>query len=69
MANIQIDLRVARWRKSSYSNGDGGNCVEVADNVPAIVPVRDSKDREGGTLVFSTGAWGRFVSAIPVDGR
>ncbi|MFD8361732.1 DUF397 domain-containing protein, partial [Streptomyces hygroscopicus] len=41
------DLSVAAWRKSSYSNPDGGNCVEVADNLPGIVPVRDSKNPDG----------------------
>lgn len=33
----------AVWRKSSYSGGDGGNCLEVATGDPDIVPVRDSK--------------------------
>ncbi|HEX2416936.1 MAG TPA: DUF397 domain-containing protein, partial [Micromonosporaceae bacterium] len=43
--------RNARWRKSSRSNGAGGNCVEVADNLPSIVAVRDSKNPEGPALV------------------
>ncbi|MGH3326119.1 MAG: DUF397 domain-containing protein, partial [Streptomyces sp.] len=37
-----IDLTAAIWRKSSYSNQDGGACVEVSDNFAAVVPVRDS---------------------------
>ena len=37
----------AVWRKSSRSNGSGGNCVEVASNLPGIVAVRDSKDPQG----------------------
>jgi hypothetical protein len=41
------DLTRTVWRKSSYSNNDGGNCVEVAENVPGVVPVRDSKDPGG----------------------
>ena len=28
---MDVDLNGATWRKSSYSNGTGGNCVEVAD--------------------------------------
>ncbi|MYU14471.1 DUF397 domain-containing protein, partial [Streptomyces sp. SID8361] len=35
---INPDLSTAAWRKSSYSNGDGGECVEVADNLPGVVP-------------------------------
>jgi hypothetical protein len=31
MASIELDLSAAVWRKSSYSNGDGGNCIEVAE--------------------------------------
>ncbi|WBB98394.1 MULTISPECIES: DUF397 domain-containing protein [unclassified Solwaraspora] len=49
------------WRTSSRSNGTGGACVEVADNLPGRVLVRDSKDRTGGTLTFSPTAWRTFV--------
>ncbi|GAB3818665.1 DUF397 domain-containing protein [Micromonospora zhanjiangensis] len=48
------------WRKSSRSGGT--ECVEVADNLPGVVLVRDSKDRDGGTLVFPPGAWRAFVA-------
>nr|MDT0661067.1 DUF397 domain-containing protein [Micromonospora sp. DSM 115978] len=51
-----------RWRKSTRSGANAGNCVEVADNVPGRVLVRDSKDREGGTLAFGSVAWQTFVS-------
>ena len=40
----------ARWRKSSYS-GSGNNCVEVAQ-AGGTSAVRDSKDPDGGHLVF-----------------
>jgi hypothetical protein len=50
------------WRKSSYSGG-GNNCVEVAAGA-ATVAVRDSKDPEGGQLVFGASAWTAFTSAI-----
>ncbi|OEU86588.1 hypothetical protein DB35_23060 [Streptomyces abyssalis] len=60
------DLSCARWRKSTYSNGSGGNCVEVADNIPSEVPVRDSKWADGPVLLFSACDWGEFVSAVKV---
>lgn len=53
-----------RWRKSSYSNQDGGDCLEVADGLPGAVPVRDSKDPDAGTLVVSAPAWRAFITAI-----
>ncbi|MDT3396646.1 DUF397 domain-containing protein [Streptomyces sp. B1866] len=59
-----IDLSAAAWRKSSYSNTDGGQCVEVADGFPAVVPVRDSKVPDGAALVFESAAWSSFVTAV-----
>lgn len=58
------DLSGAVWRKSSYSNQEGGDCVEVADDFPGIVPVRDSKDSEGPVLVFPAAAWAAFIAGI-----
>ncbi|MFB9516192.1 DUF397 domain-containing protein [Streptomyces purpureus] len=51
------------WRKSSYSNDEGGACLEVADNLP-LVPVRDSKNPAGPALIFESAAWGAFVTAV-----
>ncbi|MDI5940126.1 MULTISPECIES: DUF397 domain-containing protein [Micromonospora] len=51
----------AQWRKSTRSGGNGGDCVEVADNLPDVVLVRDTKDRDGGTLSFSPASWRGFV--------
>ncbi|GAA3049472.1 DUF397 domain-containing protein [Streptomyces glomeratus] len=59
-----IDLSTATWRKSSYSNPDGGACVEVAQNLPSVVPVRDSKDPARGTLLFEAAAWSRFIDEV-----
>lgn len=54
----------AAWRRSSYSNQDGGNCVEFADNLPGVVPVRDSKTPAGPGLVFGVAAWSAFVRHV-----
>ncbi|MGW0824872.1 DUF397 domain-containing protein [Streptomyces sp. NPDC002845] len=58
------DLGTAVWRKSSYSDGGDGNCVEVADGCPDIVPVRDSKTPTSRPLVFSAVSWSAFVSNV-----
>ncbi|WJK34486.1 MULTISPECIES: DUF397 domain-containing protein [unclassified Solwaraspora] len=52
------------WRKSSRSSSNGGECVEVAANVPGRVLVRDSKDRDSGTLAFATAAWQSFIAEV-----
>ncbi|WP_323188078.1 DUF397 domain-containing protein [Streptomyces sp. NBC_00237] len=57
-------MSTAVWRKSSYSNTDGGECVEVADRFPGVVPVRDSKDPERPALVFGAASWSLFVAGV-----
>ena len=52
------------WRKSSYSGNESGSCVEVLDNYPTGIPVRDSKDPHGPALVFPAGSWSLFVAAV-----
>jgi hypothetical protein len=54
------------WHKSSYSGGDGGNCLEVTHDLPALVPVRDSKHPHGPKLIFGTSAWAAFVNAVRI---
>ncbi|WTK12222.1 DUF397 domain-containing protein [Streptomyces sp. NBC_01530] len=56
-------LPEAAWRKSSYSGDNGGACVEVVDGLP-VVPVRDSKNKEGSALTFSREGWSAFVSFV-----
>ena len=56
-------IEVGLWRKSSYSGGSGGNRVEVADS-PSVVVVRDTKDRDGGTLALTAGAWAAFTASL-----
>jgi hypothetical protein len=58
------DLRAATWRKSSHSDGGADNCVEVAVDIPAIVPIRDSKDPHGPVVIFPADAWSCFVAAV-----
>ena len=56
-----------QWIKSSYSNGDGGDCVEWSPSSvvnSAAVPVRDSKDPEGPVLFFGVAAWNGFVAGV-----
>ncbi|MEU7434398.1 DUF397 domain-containing protein [Streptomyces sioyaensis] len=59
-----IDLSAIAWRKSSYSNQDGGACIEVSGDFPALVPVRDSKNPHGPTLTFEATTWTTFVTAV-----
>jgi hypothetical protein len=54
--------RAVDWRKSTYSTGDGGACVEVASD--DMVMVRDTTNRDGGTLAVSAAAWERFLGTI-----
>ncbi|MCX4387283.1 DUF397 domain-containing protein [Micromonospora peucetia] len=57
-----MDLTGALWRKSTRSGTSGGNCVEVADNLPGVVAVRDSKDPTGPALTFAPTAWRAFLA-------
>jgi hypothetical protein len=58
--HITQDPAGAIWRKSTYSGGHN-ECVEVTDNVPGILRVRDSKRPTGPVLGFSRAAWAAFV--------
>ncbi|MFC7895354.1 DUF397 domain-containing protein [Streptomyces sp. NPDC057381] len=62
--NSSIDLSSVQWRKSSYSSGTGGECVEVTEDLPGLVPVRDSKNPHGPALVFPVEAWSAFVGVL-----
>ncbi|MEU8329334.1 DUF397 domain-containing protein [Micromonospora sp. NPDC048839] len=63
------DLTGAIWRKSTRSGDNGGDCVEVATNLPRIVAVRDSKDATGPLLTFTMQAWTDFIAAACREGR
>jgi hypothetical protein len=62
-----FDRSRAVWRKSTRSNGSGGDCVEFAQ-VDGVVGMRDSKDPSGPVLVFSAESWTAFVAGIKAGG-
>jgi hypothetical protein len=59
---ILPDLSRADWRRSTYS-GSNGNCVEAGTDGAAVL-VRDTKDREAGTLAFTANAWASFTASL-----
>lgn len=61
-----MDLTRAEWRKSTRSGGNGGDCVEVARNLPNIVAVRDSKNPHGPVLILSKDEWVSFITRLRV---
>ncbi len=63
-----MDLTSARWRTATRSGTSGGDCVEVADNLPGVVLVRDSKDHDGGTLHVTPSSWRSFIALAKQTG-
>ncbi|MEV4493447.1 DUF397 domain-containing protein [Micromonospora coxensis] len=59
----EVNQAAVTWRKSTRSNGSG-NCVEVADNLPGKIRVRDSKEIGGPILCFGPSAWSSFISGV-----
>jgi hypothetical protein len=51
------------WRKSTYSDGNGGECVELASD-SGVILVRDTTNRTGATLSVPAAAWRRFTDAL-----
>ncbi|NUP44500.1 MAG: DUF397 domain-containing protein [Streptomyces sp.] len=64
--SADLDFTAAEWVKSSYSGGDGGQCVEFSSTfaTSGVIPVRDSKVPNGPALVFPADDWSAFVTAI-----
>jgi len=58
-----MDVIGAMWRKSSYSGGNGGTCVEVGIAGPAVA-IRDSKDPDGPQLAFAADTWKAFAERV-----
>jgi hypothetical protein len=59
----ELDLTRAQWSKSSHSSANGA-CVEVAQNLPGVVAVRDSKDPHGPKLLISHADWQTLLSRL-----
>jgi hypothetical protein len=75
-----FDLSHLTWRKSSYSGGNGGNCVEITParrksgrngggcvevaSVQRVIAVRDSKDSSGSVLTFTPQVWRAFTISV-----
>ncbi|MFF5205916.1 DUF397 domain-containing protein [Streptosporangium sp. NPDC000396] len=69
-----MDLSTLKWRKSSFSGNNGGDCVEVAEletasqkpahKPDAVLALRDSKDPSGPVLFFSDGEWAAFLDGV-----
>jgi Domain of unknown function (DUF397) len=63
-----MDLTRADWRKSSYSSGNGGACVEVAvlagskEGSDGVIAVRDSNHPHGPALIFTPAEWEAFTA-------
>ncbi|MFD8966356.1 DUF397 domain-containing protein [Streptomyces sp. NPDC059568] len=63
------ELRNARWRKSSYSNTNGGACVEITEDFPGVVPVRDSKTPHGPALIIPVDPWTTFITSLKAQSQ
>jgi Domain of unknown function (DUF397) len=61
-----MELTRIRWRKSTYSSTNGGECIQVG-TAPRTVAVRDSKDPAGPSLTFAPGRWQAFTRAVKND--
>ena len=61
MSKIPDNLR---WRKSSFSSGSGGNCVEVAELPDGGRAVRHSKNSDGPTIAYTAAEWDAFLEGV-----
>jgi hypothetical protein len=51
------------WRKSTYSDSNGGNCVETASGGD-VIRVRDTADRDGVMLSVPAETWRSFTDSL-----
>jgi hypothetical protein len=59
-----MDVTNVRWRKSSFSGGNGGNCVEVGQDSDGTILVRDTKDRAMMPHRYTSAEWRAFVAGV-----
>jgi hypothetical protein len=64
MTSQHVNLSRAEWQKSTRSGSNGGQCVEVARNLPGVVAVRDSRDPGGAKLMFARESWKLFTCSV-----
>ncbi len=58
-----VEVGSAPWRKSSHSSNGGATCVETASDSGSVL-VRDTKDRDGGTLSITVHGWTAFTASL-----
>lgn len=61
---MKADQPRIAWRTSSYSGGNGGQCVEIAELTDGHRAVRDSKNPDGPALIFTHGEWEAFTAGV-----
>ena len=54
---------IMNWRTSTYSENGGATCVETASDAGSVL-VRDTTNRNGGTLAFGAAAWSTFLASV-----
>ena len=59
-----MTMGAENWRKSTHSAGGNGGCVETANGGNGAILVRDTTNRDGGTLAFSAGVWRAFAAQL-----
>ncbi len=64
--NQATDLSRAGWFKSSFSNGQGGACVEHAKLPDGSRAVRHSQNPDGPSLIFTASEWAAFIAGVKV---
>jgi hypothetical protein len=63
MGEDVMGISASQWRKSSYSGGEGGDCVELSD-LDVAVGVRDSKSPDEGYVALNRPAFAELVTQI-----
>lgn len=59
-------MEITKWRKSSYSSTNGGNCVEASSDSHDVL-VRDSQDKDGAHLAAPPASWSAFIGRVKGD--
>ncbi|AUS78108.1 DUF397 domain-containing protein [Actinoalloteichus sp. AHMU CJ021] len=57
---------ISNWQKSRRS-GQQTSCVEIGTGASAVVGIRDTKNRDGGTLLVHRAVFAALVDAVKAD--